>query len=323
MQLDLRREVRNSLAGFADALPAEQRHPLPFARAMFLRLSPVRRIVLLFAAAMLVTYLAGAEDSGRLLMCSVALLLLLAMEIADRITLKRDLEVAREIQQWLVPHSPPRIPGLDVAFQTKPANTVAGDYYDVLQLGASVLFVVADVAGKGIPAGLLMAGFRSCLHTLAESATGLQELGAPLQHFCCDDSNQGRRFTSAFLAQYEPGILRYLNAGHNPPLLRRATGEILALEAGSVPFGMFRNTRYAVAEAAVGPGDVLLIYTDGVVEAVNDAGQEFGMERLSDFMSEKSESAAEIQDHLLQTIRVFTAGARQHDDITTLVVRFG
>lgn len=205
-----------------------------FARAMFFRLTPARRVVLLLALLLVLSSEPSlgvpANPSGRLFLAAVCLLALLALEVADRVALKRDLEVARDIQNWLVPHSPPQLPGLDIAFATRPANTVAGDYYDVLSMpaassGPAVLFVVADVAGKGIPAGLLMAGFRSCLHTLADATRELPDLIARLHSFCCTDSYNGRRFTTAFIAQYDAatGSLLYVNAGHNPPLLRRAS----------------------------------------------------------------------------------------------------
>ena len=240
------------------------------------------------------------------------------MELADRVAFKRDLEVAREIQAWLVPHAPPKIARLDIAFCTRPANTVAGDYYDVLALpGAggpnpAVLFVIADVAGKGIPAGLLMACFRSCLHTLADTTRDLRVLVDRLHRFCCADSNLGRRFTSAFLARYDDATrsLCYVNAGHNPPLLRRASGSIEQLEATGLPFGMFHSAAYEVGQVAAGPGDLLVMYTDGVVEAVNEAGDEYGLDRLCAFVRAFRGSSADFQKHLFADIDAFTAHRR-------------
>ena len=340
----LRREARSSFGAFAGIVSprVRERHGpgrwWSFARAMFFRLSPVRRVILLFALALLVSFLVmpGSGEPwpamNRVLLSAACLLLLLALELADRVALKRDLEVAREIQNWLVPRVPPQVPGLDIAFRTRPANTVAGDYYDVLRLPQSMeessgalLLVVADVAGKGIPSGLLMAGFRSCLHTLAGSGCSFHDLVAQLQIFCAADSDEGRHFTSAFLATYAPGMrtLLYVNAGHNPPFLRRSSGKVDLLEAGGVPFGIFPHAQYEFRSIRMDPGDLLLVYTDGVVEAVNEAGEEYGSERLSRLVTGARATSAEIQTQVFASVDAFASGASQFDDVTTLVVQWG
>lgn len=333
--LDFRREVRSSFESFAPELPAgaRQKHGWrrvwAFARAMFFRLTPPRRVVLVFAVLLLITspFISGGipqiVNVYRLFVAALCLLILLALELADRVALKRDLEVARDIQTWLLPHDPPSLPGLDIAFATHPANTVAGDYYDVLA-GSRVLFVIADVAGKGIPAGLVMAGFRACLHTLARSASTLADLAAGLHSSCCEDSYEGRRFTTAFLAQYDPATraLLYVCAGHNPPLLRSASGAIKPLDAGGPPFGTFPGATFEVGELSVGPGDLLLMYTDGIIEAVNEAGEEYGFDRLRRFVLDVGASSAECQRQLFASINAFTGRAAQHDDITCLIVQF-
>jgi serine phosphatase RsbU (regulator of sigma subunit) len=338
---DFRREARSSFESSVAELSSGARERRgwrrvwAFARAMFFRLTPARRVVLLLALLLLLssrTSFGGPpndDPSGRLFLAALCLLALLALEVADRVALKRDLEVAREIQNWLLPHSPPHLAGLDIAFATRPANTVAGDYYDVLSLPASgaspaVLFVVADVAGKGIPAGLLMACFRSCLHTLTDTARELPDLIARLHSFCCANSYGGRRFTTAFLAQYDAatGSILYVNAGHNPPLLRRASGPIVQLDAGGVPFGVFANATHEIGQLSVCPGDLLLIYTDGAVEAVSETGEEYGLDRLRTFVRDTVSSAAGFQQQLFASIDAFTGKASQQDDITCLVVQF-
>jgi len=246
----------------------------PYAKALFFRLTPARRVILLFAFVSLLSFLfifrrfGPTRSSNRLFLSTVCLLVLLALDLADRVALKRDLEVAREIQAWLVPHAPPQLAHLDIAFSTRPANTVAGDYYDVLSVpgeGGSkpaVLFVLADVAGKGIPAGLLMACFRSYLRTLADTTHELRDLVDRLHRCCCADSKGGRRFTTALLAQYDVAThsLFYVNAGHNPPLLRRASGSLAQLDAGGLHFGTFAGAVYDIGQVQVEPGDLLLLY---------------------------------------------------------------
>ena len=338
--LDFRREARSSFESTArrtsptgSELRGWQRVWI-FAREMFFQLSPGRRLLLLIAMILLFSvwvgsdHNAGVDPRGGLILSALCLLAILALEIADRIAMKRDLEVARDIQNWLVPKIAPHIPGLDIAFATRPANTVAGDYYDVLSMPAAsdgvpaVLFVVADVAGKGIPAGLLMACFRACLHTLTVTAD-LSSLVAPLNRFCVADSLGGRHYTTAFLAQYCPGrgFLPYVNAGHNPPLLRRTSGTILELEAGGLPLGTFADSVYEVGQVVIEPGDLLLIYTDGVTEAVNESGGEFGLERLRAFVRDTFSSSADFQQKLFASVDAFTGQARQFDDITCMVIQ--
>ena len=338
---DFKGEARSSVESTVTELPPGTlekrgwRRYWAFARAMFFRLTPARRVLVLLAVVLILSYPGSGGDaaqsasSGRLIAAALSLLVVLALEVADRVALKRDLEVARDIQNWLLPHSPPKIAGVDIAFATRPANTVAGDYYDVLPMpaagtGAAVLFVVADVAGKGIPAGLLMACFRSCLRTLAGTARALSDLIGPLHRSCCADSCEGRRFTTAFLAQYDSatGSLYYVNAGHSPPLLRRSSGLLTELEAGGLPFGMFADATYEAGQILVGPGDLLLVYTDGVVEAVNEAGDEYGLDRLRAFVRDGASSSAVLQQQLFDSIEAFSGKARQHDDITCLIVQF-
>lgn len=337
---EFQREARYSFEGAAGEIPGGAGLALwtrmwRFSRAMFFHLTPARRVLLLLALLVLLSVNSSRQASQQdatsaALVAAICLLLILALEVADRVNLKRDLQVARDIQNWLVPREPPRIPGLDIAFATRPANTVAGDYYDILPLPAtdperpSILLAVADVAGKGIPAGLLMACFRSCLHTLAGSTRDLGDLVARLHCFCLADSGDGRHFTTAFLAQYHPlaGSLAYINAGHNPPLLRRASGAILELDVGGLPCGAFPGTEYRVGSVIASPGDLLLIYTDGIVEAMNDAQEEYGLDRLLAFVRSTYSSSAEFQQRLFHQIEEFTGQAPQHDDMTCMVVQF-
>ncbi|MFH1573734.1 MAG: SpoIIE family protein phosphatase, partial [Acidobacteriota bacterium] len=154
---------------------------------------------------------------------ALLVLLVLGLELADRVTMKRDLEIAREIQGWLVPKTPPPVAGTDIAFVTLPANTVSGDYYDAFLRPAPpgqpatehLLLVVADVAGKSVPAALLMATFHASLRTLAINAMPLEELVSSVNRYTCAHSLGGLRFTTAFLADLDTttGILRYINAG--------------------------------------------------------------------------------------------------------------
>ena len=302
-----------------------------------MKLSPARRIILLVAVVLLIAPVIQFQLSNSQLNLGgspaswggLLLLLLLVLEVADRVTMKRDLEIAREIQRWLVPEKPPQIPGLDVAFVSRPANTVAGDYYDVLPMNfdgeaPDVLITVADVAGKSLPAALLMATFQASLRTLTTISRSLPELVRGVNRYACAHSRGGQRFTTAFIARLNPvtGELVYTNAGHNAPLLRRASGTLERLDAGGVPLGIQAEFPYECGSAVLKPGDLLVIFTDVVVEAVNTPGEEYGEERLIPLVQRcASGTAQQLLDRLMFELKIFVGQASQHDDITCMAVR--
>jgi sigma-B regulation protein RsbU (phosphoserine phosphatase) len=311
--------------------------------AMILKLSPARRVFLLIALVFAIFGIpiqvqvgkGGAPQGGVNafhLLSVAALLFLLALELADRVVMKRDLEIAREIQRWLVPTAPPQVPGVDIAFATRPANTVGGDYYDAFLRGpqpadpaaARLLLVVADVAGKSVPAALLMATFQASLRSLALTPGSLTELVAGLNRYACAHSLGGRRFTTAFFAELNPATraLTYIGAGHNAPILRRASGGLERLEAGSLPLGIDAQVRYECGTATLGAGDLLVIFTDGLIEAVNAKEEDYGESRLLETLRLASEASAEqTLKNLLAAVDAFVGAARQHDDITCLILR--
>jgi sigma-B regulation protein RsbU (phosphoserine phosphatase) len=256
-----------------------------------------------------------------------ALLILLALELADRITMKRDLEIAREIQGWLMPAAPPQVAGMDIAFSTRPANTVAGDYYDAFFRPGSpnrLLVVVADVAGKSVPAALLMATVQASLRTLAAGPFPLLEVIGLLNRYLCSQNPEGRRFTTAFLAEIDPasGDFAYVNAGHNWPVLRHASGAVERLETGGLPLGIKADAVYESAAGRLAAGDLLVVFTDGLVEAENDKQEEYGEERMFGVIAGLGEgSAAEALGRLTASVNAFVGATRQHDDITCLLLR--
>jgi sigma-B regulation protein RsbU (phosphoserine phosphatase) len=306
--------------------------------AVLMKLSPARRVILLAAVALLVIPVIefqitnkGVNVGGTSLAFwgGVLLLLLLVLEIADRVTMKRDLEIAREIQRWLVPATPPQIAGLEVAFWSRPANTVAGDYYDVIPMQSAgdapnVLLVVADVAGKSLPAALLMATFQASLRTLATTARSLLDLVRGVNRYSCAHSLDGRRFTTAFIARLNPatGELIYTNAGHNAPLLWRAAGTLERLDVGGIPLGIQSEYAYESGNSILRHGDMLVIFTDGVVEAVNERGEEYEESRLIPLVERCSGKGAQgLVDSLTFELKLFGGQASQHDDITCMAVR--
>lgn len=302
------------------------------------KLSPARRVLLL--AALVLFLFPGGEavfqnNSGVRMSIDLRfwggllLLVLFLLEVADRVVMKRDLQIARDIQGWLLPATPPRVPGLEIAFATRPANTVAGDYYDVFLRPSSpldkptYLLAVADVAGKSIPAALLMATFQASLKTLSATSCCLADLADAMNRYACTSSQGGARFTTAVLAEYDSHerVLTYINAGHNPPILRRANGTVEKLDVGGVPFGIVPFAGYQSACVRLEPGDWLAIYTDGVVEAENKLEQEYGEERfIANLNSGCDSTPQQLLSRILVDVDLFIGNTPQHDDLTCVLI---
>jgi len=309
--------------------------------AVFEKLSPARRVLLLLALILLVIphtafQLVGQGNKAYSVEFDLhfwgglILLLLLILEIGDRVVMKRDLQIAREIQTWLLPGAPPQIPGLAIAYSTRPANTVAGDYYDVFprpgktNVENRVVLAVADVAGKSIPAAMLMATFQASLKTLSTAQVALPELAANMNRYACTNSQGGLRFTTAFLAEYDPVNRRldYINAGHNNPILRRVNGQIEHLDVGGLPFGIQPEVLYPAGSVTLTPGDWLIIFTDGLVEAINSRDEEYGETRV--LIALEAGMALEPKDvlkRLMTELDLFVGNTPQHDDVTCMLLK--
>ena len=325
--------------------------------AVFEKLSPARRVLLLLSLILLVIPHAGlnygehgkgvAIEIDLHFWAALLLLVLLMLEIADRVVMKRDLQIAREIQTWLLPGAPPQIPGITIAYATRPANTVAGDYYDVFPRPGSaipgqsipgqtipgqtsaenrVVLAVADVAGKSIPAAMLMATFQASLKTLSTAQVALPELAVNMNRYACSNSQGGLRFTTAFLAEYDTvqRTVDYINAGHNNPILRRADGKVERLDVGGLPFGILPTATYESATVTLAPGDWLIIFTDGLPEAENVRQEEFGEARLLGAIGNlASLDPAEMLKRLLAEVDLFVGNMAQHDDVTVMLIKAG
>lgn len=309
--------------------------------AVFEKLSPARRVLLLVALICLIVPHTAFQLGGQgnkvysiefdlHFWGALILLLLLILEIGDRVVMKRDLQIAREIQTWLLPGTPPQIPGLAIAYSTRPANTVAGDYYDVFPRPGKtnadnrVVLAVADVAGKSIPAAMLMATFQASLKTLSTAQVALPELAANVNRYACTNSQGGLRFTTAFLAEYDSVSRRieYINAGHNNPILRRASGQIERLDVGGLPFGIQTEATYQAGTVTLNPGDWLVIFTDGLVEAVNARDEEYGETRV--FLTLEAASSLEPKDllkRMMAELDLFVGNTPQHDDVTCMLLK--
>jgi sigma-B regulation protein RsbU (phosphoserine phosphatase) len=308
--------------------------------AVMEKLSPARRVLLLAALiCLIIPHTAfNSGEGGKVYSVEfdlhfwggLLLFILLILEIADRVVMKRDLQIAREIQTWLLPGAPPQIPGLKVAYMTRPANTVAGDYYDVFPRPGKtteenrVVLAVADVAGKSIPAAMLMATFQASLKTLSTAQVALPELVANMNKYACQNSQGGLRFTTAFLAEYDPSHRRldYINAGHNNPILRRTNGAIERLDVGGLPLGIQPDVKYEWASVTLAPGDWLIIFTDGLVEAENAHQEEYGEERvLTTIEASVGLTPREMLSHMMAALDLYVGQTPQHDDVTCMLLK--
>ena len=333
----LTREVDLSdLAG----LPWYKRHTRSvwrFFLAVAFRLSPWRRV--LFAASALALAAAWAaflvhllslgpfstvplfEGRTYVLLAATLLFFLLTLELRDKLSLKGDLEVARQIQFGLLPFEPYLKDGVSICTAMRPANTVGGDYFDVIELGEGRLAVaVGDVAGKGMPAALLMALLQGSLRTLLSAGLRGEELVAKLNAHLCSNIPSNRLIT-LFYGELDPaaGRLRYVNAGHNPPFLLSPGRDPVRLCATAMALGVTAEAEFQAMTLELEPGDRLVLYTDGVTEAEDALDREYGDARLGAWLQASRERPARaLIDGVIAEVLEHCGNARPRDDMTLL-----
>ncbi len=318
--------------------------------AFTLRLSPARRILyvgaLVIALAGIVRLFRGfgaidfpfgvpfiqvgvlmpvwADGTLALLVSLFLVNLLMLLEVADRLSLKGELEVAREIQLAMLPKGTFRTADIEICGMTRPANTVGGDFYDVLPLGdGRVIVTLGDVAGKGSPAALLMALLLAVLRTLVDEDLDPPALVERLNVQICRHSPSSR-FITLFYAVYSPvtGSLTYVNAGQNPPMIRRLDGRYERLGSTGVALGMFEQSRFASVDTRLAPGETLVLYSDGITEAEDPSGcpfEEAGLESVVERCAERE--PAEIAIEVLKAVEAHAKASRFIDDLTILLLK--
>src|SRR4029453_16894892 len=220
---------------------------------------------------------AWADGTFALLVSLFLVNLLVLLEVADRLSLKGELEVAREIQLALLPRGTLSVSDIEISGMTRPANTVGGDFYDVLPLAdGRIIVTLGDVAGKGSPAALLMALLLAALRPLGEERMEAAALVERLNVQICRHT-PGSRFITLFYGVYTPstGALTYVNAAQHPPFIRRLDGRFERLTATGVALGMFEQSMFGAMETHIGPGELLVLYSDGITEAEDPEGQPF------------------------------------------------
>jgi len=258
--------------------------------------------------------------------------------------LERELDLAREVQESLFPAEIPAVAGTRVAALNQPARIVSGDLYDVMAVDDHRMVVVcADVSGKGFAAALLAAQVQSYFHAMLqavsvirsalESAFGsvdvFRSLGSlPLQvvrqlnKTACRQMGLEGRYATLFFAEIDArdGVVHYVNAGHNPPLLLASGSVVELLSAGGPPVGLFSEATYEVGTVTVPADGTLLIYTDGVIEAPDRHDQEFGLPRLIDLCTGASGDVTQLLPRILEAVETWSAGLEPVDDITLVAV---
>jgi serine phosphatase RsbU (regulator of sigma subunit) len=238
---------------------------------------------------------------------------------------ERDVETGREIQQALLPKRIPSVDGYSIAGAWQPARRVSGDYYDVFALSSSKLALcIADVAGKGLPAALLMSNLQAAVKSVAADTVEPKKLCETVNRVICGNVVEGRFITFFFCMLDAPSRrLVYTNAGHNPPLLVRGDGDLIRLEAGGPVLGVVPNTAFEQGELDLSAGDRLLLFTDGVSEAADAEQEEFGEDRLTTLLrSSSAESAEALQARVMREVTQFCAN-RFQDDATIVVLVVG
>ena len=248
----------------------------------------------------------------------------LMAEEREKRRLEQQLEIAREIQRTLLPAKLPEEGWFRAAGSSQACYQVGGDYYDVMELSDSLWgTVVADVSGKGVSAALLTSLLQGAFFATSHDQSAIGEVMSRINKYVCERS-QLRNYATVFYCTVDrSGLTRWINAGHCPPLVVRASGGVELLDASGCPVGLFPMSPFGQEQVLLKPGDKLVIYTDGVSEAENHGAQQFGEERLIELVKGYARaSAAEIHKAIIDAVAQFTAGAPQNDDVTLVVLEY-
>ena len=297
------------------------------------KLSPARR--LLFVLCLVFAFLGLQEQEigpiedeievlqhpAFLLFAVIGLVFLLILELADRVQVRDELEVARQLQWELLPQEGPAIEGYEFAFSYRSANTVGGDYYDFQPLGdGRWALAIGDASGHGIAAAMLMAISNTTLK-LAIDTDPEPRAVARMVNRALVRSGGPRSFLTLFYALLEPetGRLTYVCAGHPYPFLLRRSGELTKLGSGSFPLGLREDLQLATGEDEIEPGDVLLLYSDGIPEALGESGDAFGFERLEECL-QRGGGARRVHDRILRELTEYLGDRPLEDDRSLVVI---
>ena len=297
--------------------------------ALIRKLSPLRRVLLL--TALLFVWSSHQVYIGRRVQAdinlatvgSVLLLALLLLELKDKLTARHELEAGRAVQDALMPQDCPTIAGWDMWISTRPANDVGGDLVDALELSPGRVGVaLADVAGKALPAALLMGKVQATLRALATAAPSLSDLATQTNHILCRDGLPNRFATLVYLDVREgSGTVHLLNAGHMPPA-HLSDSTFHELPRGNMALGLIDGATYDEQVVELQPDEMLVVYSDGLTEALNEAGEFYGEERLQAlFPTLTSLSAKEAGQRILASADAFIGETKPFDDLSLVILK--
>lgn len=242
----------------------------------------------------------------------------------ERERMERELELATEIQQRFQPSAPPTVEGYQFQGISFSCYEIGGDYYDfIARDGERMVVALGDVSGKGTAAALLMSSLHAAVHAQISAKSSLDETVRSVNQYLVENT-PANRFVTLFIGELDlkTGRIRYINAGHNPPLVGRTDGTIVQLDSGGLPLGLMAAAQYEAGELDLNTGDVLVVYSDGVSEATNLADEEFGMDRLKAVVQANLRSSASgLRDKVESALSAFTQTAPANDDITLLIVK--
>ncbi|MEJ7862437.1 MAG: SpoIIE family protein phosphatase [Pyrinomonadaceae bacterium] len=242
----------------------------------------------------------------------------------ERERMERELELATEIQQSFQPSAPPFLEGYELQGISFSCYEIGGDYYDfITQHDGKMLIALGDVSGKGTAAALLMSSLHASIHAQVAAKASLPEMIVAVNQYLADNTPTNR-FVTLFAAELDQqtGTLRYINAGHNPPLIGHSDNTVEQLDLGGFPLGILPNAEYEVGETRLKTGDSLVVYSDGVTEANNLREEEFGIERLTEVVGKNVKSSASgMRDKVESALSAFTQTAPANDDITLVIVK--
>lgn len=245
-------------------------------------------------------------------------------EALEKKKLEQELDLAHDIQQKLLPRIFPEISGYDIHGLNIAAQAVGGDYYDFVELDQnSLLFALGDVSGKGMAAALLMANLQASLRAQAEITSQIIQLTSTLNNHICNStsSTQYITFFSGVL-DVKNNEIKFCNAGHNPPLLIKNNGDTELLKGGGIPLGFIPDTVYSESVIMIEKGDILVVFSDGIIETFDKDENEFGESRLADLLHDlKSLGSKEISENIINALKDFTAGSPAADDVTLLILK--
>jgi hypothetical protein len=299
-------------------------------KSLFLKLTPARRVLFALSVVLMVQA-TSVEDHGETTHISIhfpflgiaTLLLILMLELKDKLVARDELEAGRSVQRALLPDQAPKVPGWDVWLFTRSANDVGGDLVDYMPVDNQRFGIaLGDVAGKGLPAALLMAKLQATLRALAVEETSLVTLGQKTNRILCRDGLPNRFATLVYLdVCARSGSVRLLNAGHPRPLIVRGT-TLEELPTGSIALGMLPEATFSEQIVELADGDVMIVFSDGLTEAMNDRDEFFGDERLRARLPALARlPAKDIGTRVVEAVDEFVGDRRPHDDLSLVVLR--